>query len=117
MTRDYLCLIHILECTDRIARYTAEGSEAFFADTRTQDAVLRNPHVLAESAQRISLGQRQRHPDVAWREIARFRNVVVHDYLGVDLVRVWDIVERDLPTFRAQVQSMLAETDEDQSTP
>jgi uncharacterized protein with HEPN domain len=106
---DRLYLVHIAECIDRIVRYTAEGKQAFLNDTRTQDAVLRNLHVLAESTQRISQELRLRHPEVAWRDIAAFRNVIVHGYLGVDLVRVWDIVARDLPVLHAQVLAMLAE--------
>jgi len=106
---DRLYLVHIAECIDRIVRYTAEGKQAFLNDTRTQDAVLRNLHVLAESTQRISQELRLRHPEVAWRDIAAFRNVIVHGYLGVDLVRLWDIVARDLPVLQAQILAMLAE--------
>ena len=111
MRDDRLYLIHIAECIDRILLYTADGRDAFFGDTRTQDAVLRNPHVLTESTQRISEELRQQHPEVAWRETARFRNVVVHQYLGIDLLRVWDIIERDLPILRRQVRAMLQEMD------
>ena len=109
MRDDRLYLVHIAECIDRIVRYTAEGKQAFLNDTRTQDAVLRNLHVLAESTQRISQELRLRHPEVAWRDIAAFRNVIVHGYLGVDLVRLWDIVARDLPVLQAQILAMLAE--------
>jgi uncharacterized protein with HEPN domain len=55
-------------------------------------------HTLSESTQRISNELKKQHPDIDWRTIAAFRNVVVHDYLGVDLDRIWDIVEDDLPT-------------------
>ena len=49
------------------------------------------------------------HPEVAWREIAQFRNVVVHDYLGIDLARVWDIVQRDLPELKHSVAAIMKE--------
>lgn len=112
MRDDRLYLIHIAECIDRIVRYTADGKDAFFSDTRTQDAVLRNLHVLTESTQRISEELRRQHPEVAWRETARFGNVVVHQYLGIDLLRIWDIIERDLPILRRQVGAMLEEMDQ-----
>jgi uncharacterized protein with HEPN domain len=66
-------------------------------DTKTQDAVLRNLQVLAESTQRLSNGLKARHSEVPWRTIAAFRNVLVHGYLGVNLERVWQILHEDLP--------------------
>jgi len=95
MKDDRLYLVHILECIDRIERYTAEGKEAFMADEKTQDAVLRNLQVLSESIQRLSAGLKATHPEVDWRGISGFRNVLVHDYLGINLIRVWEIVEDD----------------------
>jgi uncharacterized protein with HEPN domain len=47
-----------------------------------------------------------------WPGIARFRNVVVHDYLGIDLARIWDIVQHDLPGLKRSVEAMLAESDD-----
>lgn len=93
MKDDRLYLVHVLECIDRIERYTAEGKMAFMADERTQDAVLRNLQVLSESTQRLSADLKSAHPEVDWRGISGFRNVLVHDYLGINLIRVWEIVE------------------------
>jgi uncharacterized protein with HEPN domain len=59
---DRLYVIHILECIDRIQRYTVDGGEAFMEDTKTQDAVMRNLQTLAESTQRLSDDLRQRYP-------------------------------------------------------
>jgi len=109
MNEDCLYLVHISECIERIRHYTVEGRDAFFADTKTQDAVLRNLHTLCESTQRLSQPLKDRHPDVDWRSIAGFRNVVVHDYLGVDLQQVWSIVERDLPELEGRIEAILAE--------
>jgi uncharacterized protein with HEPN domain len=109
MKDDRLYLIHIGECIERIERYTASGEDAFREDTLIQDAVLRNLHTLTESTQRLSDSLKAAHPEVAWREIAQFRNVIVHDYLGVDLPQVWDIVQDDLPHLKHAVATMLRE--------
>ena len=85
---DQFYLIHIQECIARIELYTAEGKLAFLADTKTQDAVLRNLHTLAESSQRISEPRKASRPEVDWHAIAAFRNVAVHDYLGIDLNQI-----------------------------
>ena len=107
MKDDRLYLIHILECVERIEHYTVDGGEAFIDDTRTQDAVMRNLQVLAESAQRLSDELRQKYPDIEWRSIAAFRNVAVHDYLGIDLKQIWDIVTDDLPVLRHQIEAIV----------
>ena len=82
-------LEYVLSRIERIGRYTQGGRGAFLDDDKTQDAVLRNLHTLAESTQRASDDLEARHPEVDWRAIAGFRNVVVHDYLGMDPEQVW----------------------------
>jgi len=104
---DRLYLIHIQECIARIERYVAAGQDAFFSDTRTQDAVLRNLHILAESSQRISDRLKTSQPQIDWRNIAAFRNVLVHDYLAIDLPRIWDIVQNDVPSLKHAIEAML----------
>ena len=107
MSDDRLYLLHIQECIERVEQYTAGGRPAFFADIRTQDAVLRNLQVMAESTQRISAAIKATQPGIDWRGIAGFRNVLTHAYLGVDLNRVWAIIETDLPPLKTAVGQML----------
>ena len=108
MKDDRLYLVHMSECIARIVQYTAAGKGAFFADTMVQDAVVRNLQTLAESSARLSAGLKARRPEVPWRSIAAFRNVVVHEYLGLDVVQIWEIVERDIPALKEQVEGLLA---------
>jgi uncharacterized protein with HEPN domain len=108
---DRVYLQHILESLDAIIGYASEGRSRFLADRKTQKATLRELQELAESAQRLSSALKGRHPDMPWRAIAGFRNVLVHDYLGINLSRVWDVIQRDLPALRAAVVLMLAETE------
>lgn len=107
MTDDKLYLVYILECIERIERYTAAGQTTFLAETIIQDAVLRNLHTLSESTQRLTDDLKTKHPEVVWSDIAAFRNVVVHNYLGVDLARIWDIVARDLPQLKRDIEAIL----------
>ncbi len=109
MKDDRLYLIHIGDCIDRILRYTAGGRDAFLGDSMVQDAVTRNLQVLAESTQRLSDAAKARRPEVDWRAVAAFRNVVVHDYLGLDIPQVWAIVERDLRPLKQAVEAALGE--------
>ena len=109
MKDDRLYLVHILDCIDHIMRFTGDGKNWFLSDRKTQDAVLRNLHTLSESIQRISTDTKLKYPEVPWRDISAFRNVVVHDYLGIEPERIWDIVQRDLPPLKMQITSIVDE--------
>ncbi len=106
---DRLYLIHIKECIDKIVRYSANGRLEFFRNTMVQDAIIRNLQTLAESTRRLSDKTKQKAREVDWRAIAGFRNVVVHDYLGVDLEQIWRILERDLPGLKTHIDLLLTE--------
>jgi uncharacterized protein with HEPN domain len=106
---DRLYLIHIKECIERVKSYTKSGKEAFFEDTKTQDAVLRNLQILAESTQRLSDLLKDKHQEVDWRGISAFRNVAVHGYLSIDIVQTWNIVQQDLSPLEEQIEAILRE--------
>ena len=107
MKDERLYLIHIVECATRIQHYTSEGKDAFMSDGKTQDAVLRNLQTLAESTQRVSAELKVAYPEVEWSKIAGLRNILVHDYLGINLVRIWEILQHGLPELKNQVDSIL----------
>lgn len=107
MKDDRLYLIHITECIQRIRAYIKDGKESFRRSSMVQDAVIRNLQTLAESSQRISSALKAAHPEIDWRGIAGFRNVVVHDYLGLDVENVWEIVERDVPDLQRKIEALL----------
>ena len=109
MKDDRVYLHHILEHIQHIEEDTAEGREAFMSSRRSRDAVLRNLHTLTESTQRLSNTVKDAHPEVAWREISAFRNIIVHDYLAVDAGLIWDVVERDIPRLQTQIRMILEE--------
>ncbi|ARA94203.1 hypothetical protein AWN76_014260 [Rhodothermaceae bacterium RA] len=97
---------YIAERIARIERYTAAGEHAFYEDEKTQDAVLRNLQTLAESTQRLSEEIKQQYAVIDWRSISGFRNVVVHDYLGIDPRQIWRIVADDLPILKQVIHRM-----------
>ncbi len=109
MKSDKFYLVYILECLARIKEFTQAGHDTFMSSKLIQDAVLRNLHTLTESTLRLSDGLKNTYPEVAWKKIAKFRHVVVHDYLGVNLERVWKIIEGDLPVLKRQVRAILSD--------
>jgi uncharacterized protein with HEPN domain len=91
----------------RVERYVAGLDRSTFrADEKTADAVVRNLEVLGEAAARLPAGVRAGAPEIPWRQIVGLRNRVVHEYFGVDLEIVWEIVSRDLPELRPQLAAL-----------
>ena len=74
-----------------------------------QDAVVRNLEIVGEAAKRVSADLRGRAPGVPWREMAGMRDKLVHDYFGVDLDLVWDVVAAELPAARTRIIVLLEE--------
>jgi uncharacterized protein with HEPN domain len=105
---DALYLEHIRECLELIESYMRDirGLEEYLADRKTQDAVLRNLQVMAESTQRLSMELRAQRPDVAWGSIAGLRNILVHAYLGVNQATIWHILQSDLPHLKDAVNEL-----------
>ena len=110
MSDDRVYLAHILDYIGRIENYVADGRESFIGSTLIQDAVIRNLQVLAECSQRISGDITTGHLEIGWRDLVAFRNILVHDYLGINLDLVWELIERELeplkPQFEAVIQSL-----------
>jgi len=103
---DRLYVEHILECIGRIQRYCQDGGPSFLEQDLIQDAVLRNLQVLAESAKRVSGELQAAHPEIDWHGIVGFRNVLVHEYLGINLRHVYDIVTLDLPDLKVKMEAL-----------
>ena len=108
MKDDSVYLRHILESIRRIEENVALGHDDFMASHVLQDATLRNLQTMSEATQRLSDIPKAAHPHVPWQQIAAFRNVVVHNYLGIDMEQIWVIVERDVPPLKQAVLSILA---------
>jgi uncharacterized protein with HEPN domain len=107
MKDDRLPLVHMLECAQRIRSYTAAGRADFLRDQKTQDAVVRNFEIIGEAAKRVSERAKQRSPQIPWSRIAGFRDVLIHQYEGVDLEQVWNRVEQDLPVLEESLRKLL----------
>jgi uncharacterized protein with HEPN domain len=105
-------LLHMLECAERIFEFTRGGRDEFFADRKTQDAVVRNFEILGEAAKRVPEEARERASDIPWRQISGFRDVLIHQYEGIDLEQVWERVAQDLPSLHRALLGLLETSQE-----
>jgi uncharacterized protein with HEPN domain len=99
-------LLHAIDAIDAIVQYTTEGPDGFFADAKTQDAVIRNIEIIGQAVKGLSDDTRSLDPVVPWRQIAGMRDKLIHEYFGVDLALVWDVVERELPVLRPRLEEI-----------
>ena len=101
-------LRHIFDSIGCIDSYTERKSEEEFLDSiEMQDAVMRRLAIIGEAAKNIPAGLREKHKSIDWKAIIGLKNVLVHEYFGVDNEVIWHIVKDDLPRLKAEIAEML----------
>jgi uncharacterized protein with HEPN domain len=100
-----LLIEDMLASMRKIERYTdGMDQELFRQDEKTIDAVVRNLEILGEATRQLPEDFTARHADVPWRQIAGLRNRIVHDYFGLDMEIIWEVIQHDLPQFQARLE-------------
>ena len=107
MKDERLYLSNIKECIERIEEYTKGGKEEFMQTKMIQDAVIRNFEIIGEATKRLSPELRSQYSDVPWQQMAGLRDVLIHDYLKVNLNLVWQIIEQNLSDLKRQVTAIM----------
>ena len=108
MKDNRLYLHHMPERCHRITRFIGPGKTAFLQSEELQDAVIRNVEVIGEAAKRVSADARGRLPQLDWKAICGMRDVLIHDYIGVDLDEVWNVASTRIPELQAALEQFLA---------
>lgn len=107
MRDDKTCLEDIIEAIEKIEKYASRGREAFLKDELIQTWIIHHIQVIGEASRNLSENFRNTHSHIPWRQIYTMRNILVHDYFGIDLEEVWAAVENDLPDLKQKIQSIL----------
>jgi uncharacterized protein with HEPN domain len=106
MKDDKIYLIHILECIEKTERFLANKNHSLDKEM-IDDAIIRNLQIMSESTQRLSEKIKITIHDIPWRDISDFRNKLVHDYLGIDLEMIYDVIENELPNLKKRILEIL----------
>ena len=109
--RDKGRLQHIIECIERIKRYSQGYSIVeLIADDMRYYAIVKNLEIIGEAANMLSQDFCDTHPETQWKMIIKMRNYIVHEYFNIDNDVVWDVITKDLPELESQTKKYLSET-------
>lgn len=96
----------ILESIFQIEKYVEKMRERdFVKDTKTQDSVIRRLEIIGEAVKNLPRHFKNKHPEVPWREIAGTRDVLIHEYSGINLKRVWRTIKKDIPDLKKKIKN------------
>jgi uncharacterized protein with HEPN domain len=107
--RDNIYLFHMLDAIQKIELYIPTDRKAFMADSLRQDAVIRQLEIIGEATKKLSLELRSKYPTIPWRRIAGLRDVLIHEYMGVDLNAIWELTQQNIPELKTVLELMLTD--------
>ena len=107
MKDDRIYLQHIRDSIGRILEYTSGGPDEFIHDNKIQDAVIRNLEIIGEAVKHLSDDLRNPNSDIPWKQIAGMRDELIHEYFGVDIRIVWNVIEHHLPALKEKIDGLL----------
>lgn len=105
---DKAYLQHILDAIKVIEKYTsAHNLDQFVENEWDQSAVVKYLENIAEATKQMSLTLKSSTPQIPWRKISNFRNILTHEYWEIDLLLVWKILEKDIPVLKKEIENLL----------
>ncbi len=109
MSNSELALKTILLSIEKIIHYSSSSKSAddFYHDSKSFDATMIHFINIGEMIERIDLSTKENYPSVPWQNVKDFRNIVAHNYFGIDAEEIWEIINDHLPAFKIQIQTIL----------
>ena len=95
---------HILECIKLIEEYLKDKSrEDFLTSVQLQDSVIRRIEIIGEAVKNIPNDVKDKYPDIPWKKIAGMRDILIHEYFGIDLELTWEVIIKDIPHLKKKM--------------
>ena len=108
MRSDSERLLDIKEAITNIDKYAKLGKEEFENNELIQSWIMRHLQIIGEASSRLSENFRNSYPEISWSKIIGMRNILVHDYFGIDKIIVWAAVENELPSLRTHIEKIIS---------
>lgn len=86
--------------------------QVFFNEEKLQDAVIRRLQIIGEAARHIPESVQEKYPEIPWRQISGLRNIVIHEYSGIDIELIWQVSKNDLSSLKEAVKKILKDINE-----
>lgn len=109
MRDDRAWLLDILEALLKIEKYAAKGEQEFYKEELIQVWIIHYIQIAGEAANQLSDSLKKNHTEIPWKGIIGMRNLLVHQYFGLDLDEIWDTVSTDLPVLKEKIQELLTD--------
>ncbi|MEK6952586.1 MAG: DUF86 domain-containing protein [Nanoarchaeota archaeon] len=110
MKDDSIFVRHILESIKNIEEFSKSLSKEEFAKSRLkQSAIIRELEIIGEASKNLSDEFKNKYKIIEWKLIAGFRDKLAHHYFGIVLERVWNIIEKDLPNLKKEIEKIISE--------
>ena len=108
INRNIVYILHIRDSIIQIEKYVSNLSKVrFLRSEEKQDAIIRRLEVIGEAVKNISSTFRKKYCEVKWKKIAGFRDVLIHEYFGVNIDLVWEIIRVDVPKLKKQIDKII----------
>lgn len=108
MSKDiFVYLEDIFDAIERIQSYVQKGKRHFLSHEMVQDAVIRQISVIGEAVKHLPGSLKKNHTDIPWKKVTGMRDILVHEYSGINIVRIWKTVKEDLPPLKKTVITIL----------
>jgi len=97
----------IFESIEKIESYTFSGKDEFMKSTLIQNAVIRNLEIIGEATKNIPQDVKEQNSEIPWKQMAGLRDVLIHDYMGISLKIVWNVIQNELPQLKTMIKKIL----------
>ena len=110
MNKDKFFLSHIVESIDLVKEYLVNVSiDDFYKSIPTQDMVYRRLEIIGEAVKNLSLDFKNQYSEINWKKIAGMRDVLIHNYFGIDAELAWKAAVEELPLLEIQIKKILSD--------
>ena len=109
MKNELVYVAHMRDACRLCLDYAAQGETIFFTELVYQDAIFRRLEILGEAAKHVGPQLRQRYPQIPWSKASDLRNFLAHEYEGIKLRIIWELLQDEIPSLLLQLEDLLSD--------